>query len=65
MAVDARTGKQRWKVGRPHVISGYSTPTVYRPKSGGAELFIPESFQLTVILGRDRREALVGARARL
>jgi outer membrane protein assembly factor BamB len=47
MAVDARTGKQRWKVGRPHVISGYSTPTVYRPKSGGAELLIPESFQLT------------------
>src|SRR5262245_47983902 len=47
MAIDARTGKQRWRVSRPHVISGYSTPTVYRPKSGATELVIPESFQLT------------------
>ncbi len=47
MAVDSKTGKPRWRVSRPHVISGYSTPTVYRPKSGGAELLIPESFQLT------------------
>src|SRR4029453_394949 len=47
MAVDAKAGKPRWKVSRPHVISGYSTPTVYRPKTGSAELLIPESFQLT------------------
>jgi outer membrane protein assembly factor BamB len=47
LAVDAKTGKQRWKVSRPHVISGYSTPTIWRPKSGGAQILIPESFQLT------------------
>ena len=47
MAIDTKTGKQRWKVSRPHVISGYSTPTIYRPKSGSPELLIPESFQLT------------------
>ena len=47
LAVDARTGRQRWKVERPHVISGYSTPTVYRPKDGPAQIVIPESFQLT------------------
>ena len=47
LAVDARTGKQRWKVARPHVISGYSTPTIYRPKTGPAQILIPESFQLT------------------
>jgi outer membrane protein assembly factor BamB len=48
LAVDARTGKERWRVQRPQVISGYSTPTVWRPKSGGpAQILIPESFQLT------------------
>jgi outer membrane protein assembly factor BamB len=47
LAVDPPTGRQIWKVDRPHVISGYSTPTVYRPKDGPAQLVIPESFQLT------------------
>ena len=47
-AVDARTGKERWRVNRPHVISGYSTPTIWRPKNGGpVQILIPESFQLT------------------
>src|SRR5262249_11335608 len=41
------TGKMRWKIERPDVISGYSTPTVYQPKSGGKQLIIPESFQLS------------------
>ena len=47
LAVDAKTGKQRWKVSRPHVISGYSTPTIWRPRTGPAQILIPESFQLT------------------
>ena len=48
LAVDARTRKERWRVNRPHVISGYSTPTIWRPKNGGpAQILIPESFQLT------------------
>jgi outer membrane protein assembly factor BamB len=47
LAVDAKTGKQRWKVSRPQVISGYSTPTIWRPATGGAQILIPESFQLT------------------
>ena len=34
LAVDARSGKMRYKVDRPGVISGYSTPTVYEPKGG-------------------------------
>ena len=34
VAVDKQTGKVRWKVDRPGVISGYSTPTVYEPASG-------------------------------
>jgi outer membrane protein assembly factor BamB len=47
LAIDASTGKDRWKIERPHVISGYSTPTVYRPAKGGAQIIVPESFQLT------------------
>src|SRR5262245_9446028 len=47
LAVDARTGKEKWRVNRPHVISGYSTPTIWRPKTGPAQILIPESFQLT------------------
>jgi outer membrane protein assembly factor BamB len=47
LAVDPATGRQRWKVDRPHVISGYSTPTVYRPKEGDAQIIVPEAFQLT------------------
>jgi outer membrane protein assembly factor BamB len=47
MAVDTRSGKIRWTVDRPSVISGYSTPTVYRPANGPTQVIIPESFQLS------------------
>jgi outer membrane protein assembly factor BamB len=56
LAVDANTGTQRWRVSRPHVISGYSTPTIYRPKSGGAQILVPESFQLTAYAIADGRK---------
>ena len=47
VAIDRRTGKTKWKVDRPGVISGYSTPTLYVPKQGPKQLLIPESFQLS------------------
>ena len=47
LGVDAKTGRERWKTPKPHAISGYSTPTIYRPATGGAQLLVPESFQLT------------------
>ncbi len=47
LAVDKNTGKLKWKIDRPQVISGYSTPTVYQPKQGAKQLIIPESFQLS------------------
>jgi outer membrane protein assembly factor BamB len=56
LAVDAKTGRERWKTTRPHVISGYSTPTVYRPAKGGAQLIVPESFQLTAYAVADGRK---------
>lgn len=53
LALDSATGKQRWKTSRPHVISGYSTPTVFRSAPGGAQILVPESFQLTAYAVKD------------
>ena len=47
LAVDKNSGKVKWKIPRPEVISGYSTPTVYQPKNGPKQVLIPESFQLS------------------
>jgi outer membrane protein assembly factor BamB len=47
IAIDKNSGKVRWKVERPVVISGYSTPIVYQPKSGPKQIIVPESFQLS------------------
>jgi outer membrane protein assembly factor BamB len=47
LGVDAASGKVRYKVDRPGVISGYSTPTVYKPKGQPKQILIPESFQLS------------------
>jgi outer membrane protein assembly factor BamB len=47
LAVDKNNGRLRWKVDRPGVISGYSTPIVYQPKQGAKQIIIPESFQLS------------------
>jgi outer membrane protein assembly factor BamB len=47
LAVDKDSGRVRWKVDRPVVISGYSTPIVYQPKQGAKQIVIPESFQLS------------------
>jgi outer membrane protein assembly factor BamB len=47
LAVDKDSGRVRWRVERPEVISGYSTPTVYQPKTGPKQVLVPESFQLS------------------
>jgi len=47
IAVDKNSGRVRWKVDRPVVISGYSTPIIYQPNQGPKQIVIPESFQLS------------------
>lgn len=47
LAVNKNNGKLLWKVERPGVISGYSTPIVYQPKQGPKQIIVPESFQLS------------------
>jgi outer membrane protein assembly factor BamB len=55
LAVDAVTGKTRYRIDRPGVISGYSTPTVYQPKNGAKQILVPESFQLSAYSVADGR----------
>jgi outer membrane protein assembly factor BamB len=47
LAVDKNSGRLRWKVDRPVVISGYSTPIIYKPAQGPKQIIVPESFQLS------------------
>lgn len=53
IAVDKNNGKMRWKIERPGVISGYSTPIVYQPKQGPKQIIVPESFQLSAYSAAD------------
>jgi outer membrane protein assembly factor BamB len=46
IAVDAESGKIAWKTPR-EVINGYSTPVIYRPARGPAQVIAPGSYQLT------------------
>jgi outer membrane protein assembly factor BamB len=46
LAVDAKTGKPRWKTERPEVTRGYATPGIFRPKAGPAELIVPGAYEL-------------------
>ncbi|MFN7948424.1 MAG: PQQ-binding-like beta-propeller repeat protein [Blastocatellia bacterium] len=55
LAVDKNSGRVKWKIARPEVISGYSTPTVYQPKSGPKQVIVPESFQLSAYSVADGR----------
>lgn len=56
MAVDARTGKERWKTARPEAKSGHATPILWRAADGRDEILIPGSFLLTAY------DAATGAR---
>jgi len=47
IAVDAKTGKTRWKTPRPEVTRSYSTPGVMRTASGQTELIVPGAHMLT------------------
>jgi outer membrane protein assembly factor BamB len=47
IALDARDGRVRWKTARPEARSGHSTPIVYRPAAGAAQIVVPGSFLLT------------------
>jgi outer membrane protein assembly factor BamB len=43
-AFDKKTGRERWRTPRPEARSGHSTPIVYRPPTGDAQILLPGSF---------------------
>ena len=47
IAVAQRDGRVRWRTARPEAHSGHSTPILYRPAGGAAQLLVPGSFLLT------------------
>ena len=47
LAVDKRTGKERWRTPRAEAKSGHATPIVWRAPDGTDELLLPGSFLLT------------------
>jgi len=55
IAVEKDNGRMRWKVARPGVVSGYSTPILYEPKKGAEQVIVPESFQLSAYSVEDGR----------
>jgi len=45
-AVNIEDGSVAWRTDRPDMVHSFSTPVVYRPESGGAELIVPGSYQM-------------------
>jgi len=46
VAVDTRTGKQRWRVERPESTRGFSTPLLWKSPDGVEQVLIPGTGQL-------------------
>ncbi len=46
MAVGKDDGRVRWKRDRPEALSGHSTPIVYQPGNGPAQIIAPASFRV-------------------
>jgi len=47
LAVDARTGRERWRTARPEARSGHATPIVWRAPDGRDQILVAGSFLLT------------------
>ena len=47
VAYDKKTGNERWKTERPGVTHSYSTPAIYEPEEGPAQLIVSGSLQVT------------------
>jgi outer membrane protein assembly factor BamB len=47
LAVDKNTGRTEWKVERPECTRSYTTPSVFQPKDGPAEVIVPGAYNLT------------------
>ncbi len=46
LALDKATGKERWKTKRPGVTHTYSTPAIWEPAEGPAQVVVSGSFEI-------------------
>ncbi len=56
LAVDKRTGQEKWRTPRPEARSGHATPIVWKAPDGRDQILLPGSFLLTAY------DALTGER---
>ena len=47
LALDKKTGRERWRVHRSEVTRSYVTPVIFTPKTGPPELIVPGAYQVT------------------
>jgi outer membrane protein assembly factor BamB len=47
LSVNKETGKLNWRVERPEVTRGFSTPVLYQPKDGTPQVLTTGAYQLT------------------
>jgi outer membrane protein assembly factor BamB len=47
MALDKTTGKEIWNVERPGVTHSYSTPAIYAPEKGPAQVIVSGAYQIS------------------
>ena len=47
LAVDKKTGKEKWRTARPEATSGHATPIVWKASNGRDQILLPGSFLLT------------------
>ena len=52
-AFDQKTGRERWRTPRVEARSGHSTPVIYTPPGGRAQIVVPGSFLLSAYDPRD------------
>jgi outer membrane protein assembly factor BamB len=54
-AFDKKTGRERWRTPRVEARSGHSTPVIYTPPGGRAQIVVPGSFLLSAYDARSGR----------
>ncbi len=47
VALDARTGEERWRTQRDGALHSYATPSIYTPREGGVQVIVSGSYQVT------------------
>jgi outer membrane protein assembly factor BamB len=47
LAVDKKTGKEKWRTARPEATSGHATPIIWKASNGRDQILLPGSFLLT------------------